>query len=320
MENNDKLLKNYDPPKKEKESIEGVETEFNPNFQKLTPEKGISDKGLSGYKEALDYAFTDEDISNIALTGVYGSGKSSILESYKQNSNFKFLHISLAHFDKNENITTTEEINETQEKKLEGKILNQLLHQIDSKEIPQTIFRTKKKVRKKSIFLITSLFLLSVLSMLYPLNISPWVSYLKIIFLDFYKMQPLFSVPSKNTMDKLAIMVIFLSSFYLIYKLIVTQLNRRIFKGFSFKSSGVESDIEIFAETDASYFDKFLDDVLYLFVQSKADVIVFEDIDRFKADGIFEKLKEINTLVNNKLAAEKSWFGSKKKNKPKLQH
>ncbi|ALS38681.1 hypothetical protein ABID30_001233 [Enterococcus rotai] len=315
MENNQKLLKNDGLMKEVEESIEDIEPEFNPNFQKLTPEKSISDEALSGYKEALDYVFTDEDIDNIALTGVYGSGKSSILESYKQNSKLKFLHISLAHFDKNENTKTPEEISDAQEKILEGKILNQLLHQIDSKEIPQTIFRTKKKVKRQSIFLITSLFLLSVLSILYLLNATPWVSYLKIFFLDFYKLQSIFPVPSKNTMDKLAIMIILLSSFYLIYKLIVTQLNRRIFKGFSFKSSGIESDIEIFAETDASYFDKFLDDVLYLFVQSKADVIVLEDIDRFEVDGIFEKLKEINTLVNNKLESEKNWFKSKKRNK-----
>lgn len=310
MENNQEFLK--------KETEENIEVDFNPNFQKLTPEKGINEKGLSGYKEAFDYAFADEDIANIALTGVYGSGKSSILESYKQNSKLKFLHISLAHFDKNENNKTSEEISDTQEKKLEGKILNQLLHQIDSKEIPQTIFRTKRKVKKQSILLITSLFLLSIVSILYLLNITPWVNYLKVIFLDFYKLQSFFSVPSKNTMDKLAIMIIISSFFYLVYKLIVTQLNRKIFKGFSFKSSGVESDIEIFAEADASYFDKFLDDVLYLFVQSKADVIVFEDIDRFKDDGIFEKLKEINTLVNNKLFSEKIWFESKKKNKMKF--
>lgn len=286
------------------------------NFQKLTPEKSLGETGLSGYKEALDYAFLDEDIANIALTGAYGSGKSSIIESYKKKSNLNFLHISLAHFDKREtdNSVGNDDINE---RNLEGKILNQLLHQIDSREIPQTIFRTKKKVKKKSILFITCLFLSTIVSILYLLNVVPWVNYLKVIFLDIYKIQPFFSVPSKNTMDKLAIMIILSSSFYLIFKLIITQLNRKIFKGFSFKSTGVESDVEIFAETDASYFDKFLDDVLYLFVQSKADIIVFEDIDRFENEGIFEKLKEINTLVNNKLSSNKILFGANRFNKKK---
>lgn len=293
------------------------EPKLSVNFQKLTPEKGLGEKGLIGYKEALNYAFTDEDISNVALTGVYGSGKSSILESYKKDSDLKFLHISLSYFDKRENeIGLESEGNksldsDSREKDLEGKILNQLLHQIDSREIPQTIFRTKKKVKKLSIFFISTLFLLSVASILYLLDIVPWVNYLKVFFLDMYRLQSFFPVPSKNTLDKFAIIIVLLSTLYLIYKLIITQLNRKIFKGFSFKSSGVESDIEIFAEAEASYFDKFLDDVLYLFVQSKADVIVFEDIDRFEDEGIFEKLKEINTLVNNKLMSDKEGIGSK---------
>lgn len=49
-----------------------------------------------------------------------------------------------------------------------------------------------------------------------------------------------------------------------------------------------------------SYFDKYLDDVLYLLNESRADVIVFEDIDRFENNTIFAKIKELNVLVNNK--------------------
>lgn len=288
-------------------------------FQKLTPEKAIGEDGLAGYKEALDYSLLDEDIVNIALTGVYGSGKSSVLESYKKNSGLQFLHISLSQFDKEESEKKDNKTNEAQEKNLEGKILNQLLHQIDAKKIPQTIFRTKKKVKKQSVIFITISVLVAIISMLYLLNITPWIDYLRIIISDIYQLQPFFSAPSKNTMDKIAFVILLSSACYIIYKVIITQINRKIFKGFSFKSSGIQSDIEIFSESDASYFDKFLDDVLYLFTQSNTDVIVFEDIDRFENGGIFEKLKEINTLVNNKISSDrglsKSRVFPKKKNK-----
>ena len=46
------------------------------------------------------------------------------------------------------------------------------------------------------------------------------------------------------------------------------------------------------------YFDRYLDDVIYLFKQSKADVIVFEDIERFNDSRIFEKIKELNIVIN----------------------
>jgi len=68
----------------------------NLGFQKLTP---ISDADLSVYEEAIDYVFDNNDIRNIALSGAYSSGKSSILESYKKkHANRRFVHISLTHF------------------------------------------------------------------------------------------------------------------------------------------------------------------------------------------------------------------------------
>ena len=66
------------------------------------------------------------------------------------------------------------------------------------------------------------------------------------------------------------------------------------------KSRKIETDIEIFSNDNSkvSYFDRYLDDVLYLFKQSGADVIVFEDIERFNDSRIFEKLKELNIVIN----------------------
>ena len=49
-------------------------------FHKLTPTR---DKELGIYQEALTYVFSDNDLKNIAITGSYSSGKSSMLEAYK---------------------------------------------------------------------------------------------------------------------------------------------------------------------------------------------------------------------------------------------
>src|SRR5688500_3792353 len=62
----------------------------------------------SDYRKALDWALKNrskEDIKNIALTGPYGSGKSSILKTYVETSpgnEFNFLNISLATFKEEE--------------------------------------------------------------------------------------------------------------------------------------------------------------------------------------------------------------------------
>ena len=58
------------------------------------------------------------------------------------------------------------------------------------------------------------------------------------------------------------------------------------------------NSIEIFEKKDDSYFDKYLNEVLYLFEQVDADAIVFEDMDRFNSNVIFERLREVNNLTN----------------------
>lgn len=80
---------------------------------------------------------------------------------------------------------------------------------------------------------------------------------------------------------------------FIIFKIISTQKSRNIFKKVNLQGS----EIEIFEESDDSYFDKYLNEILYLFENIESDVIVFEDIDRFENNIIFERLREINTLA-----------------------
>jgi hypothetical protein len=92
-------------------------------FQKLTP---VKDADISVYEEAIDYVFENDDITNVAISGAYSAGKSSVLESYKgKHKNLKFIHISLAHFKTSDE---EPEENNVKESVLEGKILNQLIH------------------------------------------------------------------------------------------------------------------------------------------------------------------------------------------------
>lgn len=90
-------------------------------FEKLTP---TSDGNIDVYESAIDFVFNEPDVRNVAISGAYGAGKSSVLAAYKKkHKDFKFVHISLAHFQ------NAEDQNEAGLKEcvLEGKILNQLL-------------------------------------------------------------------------------------------------------------------------------------------------------------------------------------------------
>lgn len=53
------------------------------------------------------------------------------------------------------------------------------------------------------------------------------------------------------------------------------------------------------SDASSSYFDEYLDEIVYFFQTSKTAVVIFEDLDRFKDPHIFETLRELNLLLNN---------------------
>ena len=277
-------------------------------YQKLTP---YTEVDLKESEKAFDYVFQHDDVRNIAISGAYGSGKSSLIESYKNsiqttNTNRKpvrkFLHISLAHF-RTENNHLSEVLNEKANSKnennelsnLEAKILNQLIHQISAEQIPQSNFAVKRITSKRDLLAITVssiIFLLFMLDIIFPATWKEFVlsleySGLKDLLLGFTTKIFLLS----SAIWSLGLFAIFL------YYIIKIQKYKNIFRKLKFQGN----EIEIVTESSDSFFDRYLNEVVYLFANADVDVIVFEDIDRFNNVLIFERLREINKLTNNQL-------------------
>jgi len=272
------------------------------NFQKLTP---LRDKPIGIYRDALDFVFENDDLRNIALSGAYSAGKSSVLESYKTNhTDKKFLHISLAHFnevkvdsdnesEQNAKVQADEDKEpKVKESVLEGKILNQLIHQINTNRIPQTNFKIKRRTSVAHFVLSTLMILLLSLSVFHIVFFSAQVKFVSEISSEWLKPFLQFFAGTNSLLISGSICFIIFGM--LLFNVIKLQTNKGIFK----KISANKVEIEIFEKNDDSYFDKYLNEVLYLFDQSQADVIVFEDMDRYNANRIFERLREVNTLLN----------------------
>lgn len=265
-------------------------------FQKLTP---YHNADISSYEEALDYAFFQNDIKNIAISGAYSSGKSSVIETYeKLNPKLKSIHISLAHFNKEELIDEEDDKNFT-ENLIEGKILNQLIQQIEPNEIPQTSFKVKRTISKRSVVSLSLISLLFMILLIYNVKYNDWR-----ILLEMDKGRLLYNLllftlfPCSRI---ISIIVILAITYLYIYKVLYAQKARNILKRINVQGN----EIEIFENEDSSYFDKYLNEVLYVFENVDADCIIFEDIDRFENSTIFERLREINTLVNIRLQEQK---------------
>lgn len=274
-------------------------------YQKLTPNTDID---LKGYDEAFDFVFKNNDVKNIAISGPYGSGKSSLIESYKKTSGkkYSFMRISLAHFRGNENDETEEELPDDVEKEspkklseeavLEGKIINQLIHQVPSEKIEQTSFKVKNKINIRDIISIAALiflFVFSLILIMFSTQLEDWTN----SFSDGAFKILLSSVFGRYNQLAAGMIVIAASSLF-IFKLVKAQKYKNLFKKINVNGN----EIEIFENQDDSYFDKYLNEILYLFENVEQDVVVFEDLDRYDSVEIFERLHEINDLINIKKA------------------
>ena len=283
-------------------------------FRSLTSNKNVEIQPVT--LQALEYVISDDsEPTNVAITGNYGAGKSSVVESFekhlqnssspkigiikrlseflKKTKNKKFIHISLAQYDETRN-NEEKGLNNCQINTIEGKIINQLLHQIEPNSIRKSIFKTldaESRIRpwKNTAYLFSFLLLF-----LYFFSFNTWVNLIE----GFSWL----SWTTNVTTKLVALAILFFLLLYGIFYLLKLQRDIGFIKHLSLKSDKVETDIEVFSNDSnkVSYFDRYLDDVIYLFNQSKADVVVFEDIERFNNSRIFEKIKELNIVINRK--------------------
>ena len=262
-------------------------------FRALTSNKDVEIKPVT--ERALEFAIDkNSEVTNVAITGNYGAGKSSVVESFERKcTDKKFIHISLGQYDE---IKSSEKngLDKREINTIEGKIINQLLHQIDPNKIRKSIFKTLDADSQISPLKITVYLGLIIVLSLYLFNISSW-----------HRLAQNFSwlsCTTKPIISLLALAILFILIVYGIFHLSKLQRDFGFIKKLSLKAEKIETGIEIFSNESSrvSYFDRYLDDVLYLFKQSEADVIVFEDIERFNDSRIFEKLKELNIVINRK--------------------
>lgn len=267
-----------------------VSKKHNTIFWSLTPK---DDLDLQIYERAIDYAFKKKDIHNVAISGAYGAGKSSIIASYKKkHRRLKFMHISLAHY---QPISNQDGDTNVAENALELKILNQLVHQIPARKIPQTGFRVKHPIT----FWRTLIWTISLagfsMAMLYVFLFAKWVNFAtKLIESLPEQLAPYIDATTQPYARLLALGICVLFAVFILYKVISVQRLKNVLKKVSIQGNEIELSN---GEVD-SFFDRYLNEVRYLFENVGVDAIVFEDMDRFNMESIFERLHEVNTLVN----------------------
>ena len=240
-----------------------------------------------GFVEALNWAIQQKNIFNIALTGNYGSGKSSIIQTLlKKNHDIKerTITISLANFN---NVTHS---SDSSLNNLEKGILKQLFYKLDSSSIPNSKFKKIRNINFKSDYL-QSLFVIIIAStalyFIFPNLIQPIINNFASGIHNFWLSWILGLIAFAVSLALFLAILVYIYEFYLT-KIHINTLNIG------------NNHFQVNTSQNETVFDKYLDEIIYFFEENKIySTIIFEDLDRFNNLEIFIKLRELNRILNN---------------------
>ena len=265
-------------------------------FESLTPK--ILEKNKPIYTKALDFAFENDSIKNIAITGVYGSGKSTIWNTYVKEKNLKnIITVSLGKYEdecrnsnynndgKVENISCSPEVDNEKENRIERQIINQIVSQIDSKKISKSKYRFKSDKGDLIETLLILIFLGTIIALINKDKL------LKIFDLKVWK-----EVNGFN--ENLLLSILGILFFGLLFWVIWKLKKKNIFNISKINFKLVEAQLDDKMSNDETVIDKDMKEIVYLLDNSGTEVVVFEDLDRYDNIEIYNKLRELNFLLN----------------------
>lgn len=270
----------------------------------------------SEYVDALKSAIGSDKkgkLRNIAISGTYGSGKSSILEKVAEDFEgvkpCSTKNISLAPLasccgnaewrsDDNEDglgseVHTDGFSTDAQTNWIQREIVKQLLYGVDPKDVPLSRFHRiheKSKWEKIGFSLLTSVFLTMLLGTFFGDDLGKFGQSLlsSLPFIDKWAISP----SGKFLLGYVVLLVLLFAASWMIRSYLLKsnlKIGQVNVSGASLKlDQGVDS-----------YFDQYLDEIVYLFEKSKIETVIFEDLDRFKSPEIFDSLRELNQILND---------------------
>lgn len=245
---------------------------------------------IQPYLDKLNETIDTKGISNIALTGGYGSGKSTVIKTFQElNSQYEYLNISLASFNKKESddkLSPSEKKlqKEELERLLEVSILQQIFYHVKPQEIPESRFKRIINIPNWKIWGISLGFILWVSSSVLLLKYD----YLDKINPDGWKLEQNFDWFALFTF------LIVFAGLGMFSKLII-----KLFSNSKINKVNIKGELELGDNVSKSVFNEHLEEILYFFEMTKFNVVIIEDLDRFDNTDIFTKLREINILLNN---------------------
>lgn len=283
----------------QKKETDLKELKEKPKFQSLAPTENA--ERIEIYKEALTQALQNKDVYNIAVAGAYGAGKSSFLRTYFKDDlqakwykrpKHKVITISLAELASKQDIqqgaTPAKDITRQE---IEVSILHQLFFHERAGALTDSHFTKIQKIGCGKLFLYTCYALLYLASCVHLI----WPRLLTITF----ELGKLPISAYRELWHWACVLIFIVGTAFVISRLI------RVAAQIAVRKFSVDAaSIEITNKKEKSILNAHIDEIIYIFSEMKYDVVLIEDLDRFKLPSIFVKLREINSLINNSKEVE----------------
>ncbi|PCE15584.1 hypothetical protein AUC47_11890 [Microbacterium sp. SZ1] len=245
----------------------------------LTPE--FIETEHAQYAEAIAENLKKDDVLNIALSGNYGVGKSSILGRVAGDHDGRVVELSLSTLSPIDDSEVDDSVPaqaRTPTNRIQQEIVKQLLYREEPKSARASRFR---RIEGFSWGREIALALMGGVVVSIAFMILGWAGTIE------RTLRPLF---------ELSLWVYPIIAVLAAVGIVAARalLHGRIhIRQFSAGPAAVTLD-----EKSVSYFDQYLDEIVYFFETSKRDIVIFEDIDRFNDSHIFETLRSLNALLN----------------------
>ena len=271
------------PPPQSPKTPANSDSSLHPTLKPMLPEFDSKRHGL--YVRMLRDALTNERITNIALAGQYGSGKSSILDGLENElvveTKLKPLSLSLSTIDAK---AARKRAGEDGDDAATGGILP-ITSLIQNEIVKQLLYRERPSKVRNSRFRRAEAF-----------RVGPTVAWAVAVAVALVLAVVVYPraehIYSESPWVLRGVLLVLAAT-------VGTIVVRRNF-GTSFSLKELKAGpTTLKMDTTRSYFNEHLDELIYFFEVTKHRVVIFEDIDRFDDPHIFETLRELNTLLNS---------------------
>lgn len=242
------------------------------------------------YADLVKRAISHPDSRNVALTGAYGVGKSSVLGDLKQPRGLRFwrpvvveLSLSTLDPDRAPESTPTNPAEATRSNRIQKEIVKQLLYRLPTGRTPSSRFPRASKLSWP--YAVGSSLGLAVAA----------VPVVYVVLALTGSMTGLDARLEALRWSSTWFWILATAGLTLLFLILRWLVNGRVQVSGSLKAGPATVTLE---PTSTSYFDQYLDEIVYFFQVSRAGVVLIEDVDRFDDALVFDTLRALNGLLN----------------------